>query len=110
MSRYVIASEPADGEVELDWALDLPDVEHVHVTIRDGEVTAVPMRSAADRLETLEALVARIAERGPTVGYSCAWCDGMPGDTRPDEGVWAVKDHTADCLWLRAREAVKEAP
>ena len=65
------------------------------------------MRAAADRLGTLEALLTGIAERGPTVGYACAWCGGMPADTRPDEAVWAVKDHDAACLWRRVVRAVR---
>lgn len=72
MTRYVIASEPADGEVELDWALDLPDAEHIHVTIRDGTITAVPMR------EAYPFTVTRAAEH--MTNWKPLWVDA-PGET-----------------------------
>ena len=50
MTRYMIASALIDADPwchALARELDLPDAEHVHVTIRDGTVTAVPMRQAS---------------------------------------------------------------
>ena len=46
MSRYMTITDVENGfEV-----FDLPDAEHVHVTVKDGTITAVPMVRAYSTL------------------------------------------------------------
>ena len=62
MTRYVIAEVTMYDH--LHKLLDLLDAEHVHVTIRDGTVTAVPMHVADVRASEHPEPVAAHTYRG----------------------------------------------
>lgn len=61
MTRYVIAVYPeTEGSHPYTPSVDvlgLPDAEHVHVTIKDGTVTAVPMVQVHGRMSNMSAWV-----------------------------------------------------
>ena len=107
---YVGPSIAGDGSIErlradnemLRGLIDLPPGHHhVHVN-KDGTITAVPMRQAS-----IQAIVAELAATHPQNGYYCGHC-GTPMNNHalpPDTYL-----HTADCLWVCARQAIKETP
>ena len=74
---------------------------------REVTVFAPILGEAADEIERLCAIVAELAATHPQNGYYCGHC-GTPMNNHalpPDTYL-----HTPDCLWVCARQAIKETP